>query len=231
MSFSSHDESLGCVRRVAYTRRMPHNRALPSGPSDVAAAAEWDERYSRSEHIWSGEPNAALVDEAAELTPGRALDVGCGEGADAIWLAGRGWQVTALDVSIVALDRALEAATRAGVEIEWLHAGLLDADLEPATFDLVSAQYPALRRTPEHDAERVLMSLVAPGGTLLFVHHDLAEVPDPGHFADHVMPEQVLAAIGPGWVLERHRGRERRVSGGAGSHHDRDIVVRARRMR
>lgn len=210
---------------------MPHDRALPSGPSDAAAAAEWDERYSRSGHIWSGEPNGALVDEISGLTPGRALDVGCGEGADAIWLAGRGWQVTALDVSIVALDRALDAATRAGAEIEWLHAGLLDADLEPATFDLVSAQYPALRRTPEQDAERLLLSLVAPGGTLLFVHHDLGDAPGPEHFAGHVMPEQMLAAIGPGWVLERHQRRERRISGGVGSHHEHDIVVRARRMR
>ncbi|RLP09655.1 class I SAM-dependent methyltransferase [Propionibacterium australiense] len=210
---------------------MPHDRALSSGPSDVAAAAEWDERYSRSEHIWSGEPNGALVDEVSGLTPGRALDVGCGEGADAIWLAVQGWRVTALDVSIVALYRALKAAAQAGAEIEWLHAGLLDADLEPATFDLVTAQYPALRRTQDQAAERLLMSLVAPGGILLFVHHDLGDAPDPEHFAGHVMPEQMLAAIGPDWVLERHQRRERRISGGAGSHHGRDIVVRARRMR
>lgn len=201
------------------------------GPSDTAAAAEWDERYGTSDRIWSGEPNGALVDEISGLAPGRALDVGCGEGADAIWLAERGWHVTGLDVSIVALNRARDRAAQFGCEIEWLHSGLLDAALEPASFDLVTAQYPALRCTPEQAAERLLMSLVAPGGTLLFVHHDLSGAAEDERFAEHVMPEQVLAAIGPGWVLERHQRRERRISGGAGSRHGRDIVVRARRMR
>ena len=71
----------------------------------------------------------ALVDEAAGLAPGRALDVGCGEGADAIWLASQGWRTTGLDVSIVALERARANGAKAGVDVEWLHAGLLDADL------------------------------------------------------------------------------------------------------
>jgi 2-polyprenyl-3-methyl-5-hydroxy-6-metoxy-1,4-benzoquinol methylase len=79
--------------------------------------AAWDERYAVSEQIWSGEPNVALVAEVDDLEPGTALDVGCGEGADAIWLANRGWQVTAIDVSDIALQRAATAAEQAHVDV------------------------------------------------------------------------------------------------------------------
>src|SRR5918999_196335 len=85
----------------------------------AADAAEWDTRY-RDAAMWSGRPNGRLVAEVADLTPGRALDVGCGEGADAIWLARCGWTVTAIDVSDVAVCRAREAAERAGAEVEWV---------------------------------------------------------------------------------------------------------------
>lgn len=73
---------------------------------DRFTAAFWDERYRSAHSLWSGNPNRHLVAEAADLTPGAALDAGAGEGADAIWLAGRGWQVTAVDISGVALGRA-----------------------------------------------------------------------------------------------------------------------------
>src|SRR5690606_20979365 len=94
---------------------------------DVVAALEaavdgsgagWDRRYAQRPQRWSGHPNATLVAEVADLAPGTALDVGCGEGADAVWLAQRGWRVTGLDVSAVALERAARAAQDAGVEIE-----------------------------------------------------------------------------------------------------------------
>src|SRR6516225_9183356 len=87
----------------------------------AAQAAEWDARYSEREGtMWSGRPNGRLAAEVADFTPGRALDVGCGEGADSIWLARRGWAVTAIDVSDVALGRAREAARAAGVSVEWI---------------------------------------------------------------------------------------------------------------
>jgi len=79
--------------------------------------------------MWSGQPSTPLVSETRELRPGRALDVGCGEGADAVWLAEHGWDVTALDVSRVALDRAADQAERVGVQVRWLHAGLVEAVL------------------------------------------------------------------------------------------------------
>src|SRR4051812_15234526 len=138
------------------------------GPS---LQAEWDRRYAEREQLWSGQPNGALVAEVAGLTPGRVLDVGCGEGADAVWLARRGWEVTGLEVSRVALKRAVEHAHDSGVTVRWVHAGLVEAAFPPGSFDLVSAQYPALLRTPGGLAERALLAAVAPGGLLLLVHH------------------------------------------------------------
>src|SRR5579859_4588006 len=86
-----------------------------------AQATEWDARYSeRDGAMWSGRPNGRLLAEVAGLTPGRALDVGCGEGADAIWLARSGWTVTAIDVSDVAVRRAREAAELAGAMVDWV---------------------------------------------------------------------------------------------------------------
>jgi SAM-dependent methyltransferase len=195
-------------------------------------AAEWDERYTGSPQIWSGNPNGALVAEVAALAPGRALDVGCGEGADAVWLATRGWRVTALDVSEVALDRAAQHARAAGVAVAWLHAGLVEADL-PA-FDLVSAQYPALLRTPTDDAERALLGAVAPGGTLLVVHHDVdAEHAREAGFdpADYVGPADVARLLDADWQVEVDERRPRHVAAGAGAHHHTDVVLRARRRR
>lgn len=204
---------------------------------------EWDERYSAAEQVWSGEPNGALVAQVAELPLGRALDVGCGEGADAVWLAQRGWQVTALDVSQVALARAAAAAERVGVAVTWLHAGLMEADLAPGGFDLVSAQYSALRKTPAHDAERALLAAVAPGGTLLVVHHadfkhnhaDSDAPSDPaahGGFdpADYVAPADVAAVLDDGWAVTVDERRPRHVASGAGAGHTHDVVLHARRV-
>lgn len=209
---------------------------LPASDDERSAGADdraWDDRYSASDQIWSGQPNSALVAEVADEAPGRALDVGCGEGADAIWLALRGWRVTALDVSSVALERARNFATAAGVDITWLHTGLLDAELPADGFDLVSVQYPALLKTSAHEAEGVLLQTVAPGGTLLAVHHadiDVDEARAHGFDpADYVGPAEVLAALGETWKVEVDETRPREVSAGGGAHHTKDQVLRARR--
>jgi SAM-dependent methyltransferase len=201
---------------------------------DPAVRAEWDRRYTDRERLWSGQPNGALVTEVADLTPGRVLDVGCGEGADAIWLARRGWDVTALEVSGVALERAAGHARDAGVAIAWVHAGLAEAALPPASFDLVSAQYPALLRTPDAAAERALRGAVAPGGVLLLVHHagmDAQPVNDSGFDpADYVWPSMVTALLDDDWLVELDEQRPRIApDGGAGAHHTDDLVLRARR--
>ncbi|WP_045875948.1 class I SAM-dependent methyltransferase [Pseudofrankia sp. DC12] len=202
---------------------------------DRTVAARWDERYADREQLWSGQPNGALVAEVAGLTPGRVLDVGCGEGADAVWLASHGWDVTALEVSGVALERAARHADDAGVTVRWVHAELTHAKLAPASFDLVSAQYPALLRTPDAAAEHALLAAVAPGGLLLVVHHagmDTHQPPD-GAFdpADYVWPTMVAALLTDGWKVELHEERPRVApDGGAGAHHADDLVLRARRL-
>jgi SAM-dependent methyltransferase len=201
-------------------------------------AAEWDQRYATADQVWSGEPNGALVAEVAALPPGRALDVGCGEGADAVWLARRGWDVTALDVSRVALDRAERHAHDAGVRVTWVHAGLVEAaqdgGLPAGGFDLVSAQYAVLRKTPGAVAERTLADLVAPGGTLLVVHHAV----DAHHAHDHeggfdpelyALPADVAAVLDDGWDVVVDERRPRSIAGGGGAHHVEDLVLRARR--
>lgn len=219
------------------------DNSAPSSPStadgyvgDPAVRAEWDSRYTDRDQLWSGQPNGALVAEVAGLTPGRVLDVGCGEGADAIWLAKGGWEVTALEVSGVALERAARHALAADVAVRWVHAGLAEATLPPATFDLVSAQYPALLRTPDAAAERALLAAVAPGGVLLLVHHagmDTQQAADSGFDpADYVWPAMISALLDDAWEVEVDEQRPRVVpEGGAGSHHTDDLVLRARRLR
>lgn len=234
-----------------------HDASADWKPLDAAEqAAMWDERYSDSDRVWSGDPNGSLVAEVSGMTPGTVLDVGCGEGADAVWLAQQGWQVTALDVSAVGLDRGRAAAAAAGVDVTWLQSGLLEADLPETGFDLVSAQYAAVQRSPGNDAERALMAAVAPGGTLLFVHHSTfgSQGDEPhheGHGHEHhgeghhgeghgdgrgvdpttyVGPADMVAALQEaGWAIDTHELRDRQVSGGAGAHHHEDVVVRARR--
>jgi SAM-dependent methyltransferase len=197
--------------------------------------AEWDDRYSSMEQVWSGRPNGALVAEVAGLQPGRALDVGCGEGADAVWLARRGWEVTALDVSKVALQRAERHAREAGAHVRWVHAGLVQARLPVGGFDLVSAQYPALLRTAGDDAERSLLAAVASGGTLVVVHHaDVDREQARAHGfdpVDYVSPSDVTALLDSDWLVEVDERRPREVLAGAGAHHTHDLVLRARRLR
>jgi len=186
--------------------------------TDPTPASEWDGRYAEMRQLWSGRPNGALVAEVSDLAPGRVLDVGCGEGADAVWLARRGWDVTALDVSGVALARADEHASEAGVDVRWVHAGLVEAALPAGSFDLVSAQYPALLRTPGFDAEHTLLAAVAPGGVLLLVYHagiDQQPVREDGFDpADYVSPAMVAALLDNGWHLEVDEQRPREVPPG-----------------
>ena len=118
----------------------------------------WNERYQESGRIWSGKPNPQLVAEVAGLVSGRALDVGCGEGDDAIWLAQHGWDVVATDISAVALGRAIQHAQdtdrSAWARIEWRHVDLLTDPPDRDSFDLVSAQF--MQLPPEPRARSLL---------------------------------------------------------------------------
>ncbi|NLU67904.1 class I SAM-dependent methyltransferase [Streptomyces sp. HNM0574] len=133
----------------------------------------WDARYGERGQVWSGEANTVLVREAAKLAPGRALDLGCGEGADAIWLAREGWTVTAVDVSAVALGRAAEHAAAAGVagRVDWQRHDL-GAGFPEGSWDLVSAQFLYSQAgTPREAILRRAAAAVAPGGVLLIEGH------------------------------------------------------------
>jgi SAM-dependent methyltransferase len=138
----------------------------------------WDARYRSADRIWSGNPNPHLVAQVEDLSPGTALDIGCGEGADAIWLAEQGWRVVGADVSNVALERAAERAADAGKDvaerITWQQVDILSWAPTPRWFDLVSAQFMHLPLLARQAVHRRLAASVRPGGTLLIVgHHPL----------------------------------------------------------
>lgn len=204
-------------------------------PGPAAQAAEWDARYSEHDGArWSGRPNGRLLAEVAGLTPGRALDVGCGEGADAIWLARNGWTVTAIDVSDVALTRARRAAELAGAVVEWVCGDALRAPFPAGSFDLVSMQYPALPKAAGEAAVRALLGTVRPGGLLLAVYHDLSDEhrehmksqgTDP---ADYVGADDLARLLGGGFTIELH-AVEPRTDPPPDTPHIADVVLRARR--
>lgn len=206
---------------------------------DTRSSAEyWDDRYRSVDRVWSGQPNCRLVAEVAGMAPGRALDVGCGEGADAFWLAGQGWSVTAVDISSVGLDRARRFAAEHGDEvagrITWVQADLLDWSPEPGTYDLISAQFMHLPAPERDDLHRRLAAGVAPGGILLLVGHhpsDLATGLRRPQGGDRLFTaEHVVGLLGPGWTILTQAAQPRpatRPDGRAVTIHD--TVVTARR--
>jgi SAM-dependent methyltransferase len=207
-------------------------------PPEEMGEEFWNERYRSSERIWSGRPNRHLVAEVADLAPGRALDVGSGEGADALWLAARGWQVTAVDISSVALDRAAAHAAEAGEgvanRITWLRADVTRWAPPVPPFDLVTAQFMHLYPNPRARLFADLAAAVAPGGELLVVAHhpkDLeAGVPRPPVPELFYEGDAVTAALTVGeWdvLVDDVRTAEQTLDGTTYTVHD--LVVRARR--
>ncbi|BCI53977.1 hypothetical protein NIIDNTM18_32550 [Mycolicibacterium litorale] len=161
----------------------------------------WEQHYGAKERVWSGRVNARLAETVEPLAPGRALDLGCGEGADAIWLARHGWQVVAADVSPTALARAAEDARTAGVadRIEFQRHDFAES-LPEGRFDLVSAQF--LHSPVPLDRDSVLhraAARVAPGGLLLIVDH--GATPEwtwkDGHPHDLPSVQEVLTGLDP----------------------------------
>ena len=212
---------------------------VPAVATTSANEADWDHRYS-GDQLWSGNPNGTLVVEITGMQPGRALDIGAGEGGDAIWLAEHGWSVTANDISQRALARVAAEAERRGLTVECDHS---DANSPAAfgarQFDLVSAHYASIPRTHDGRGVRNMLAAVAPGGTILVVSHDLEPMRAPIDTSQqsrafdpdaYVRVVDVAAAIaGSGdWEIEVDETRPR-PPGAVSTHHVDDVVFRARR--
>lgn len=160
-------------------------------------AAFWDERYSSSDKVWSGHVNAVLEAEAASLEPGRALDVGCGEGGDALWLARQGWEVLGVDVSQVAVERATQRAATVGLSdrAAFAQRDLLAWTPDAAAYDLVTAAFIHLDADQRARVYAGLAAAVAPGGSfLVMAHHgsDAEVVPRPPYPDLFFTPEELL---------------------------------------
>jgi SAM-dependent methyltransferase len=194
---------------------------------------QWDEAYASTELVWTAEANRFVVEELAGLPAGHALDLGSGEGRNAIWLAERGWQVTAVDFSAVGLAKAAKLAARRGVTgVRWVGADLREYQPGPAAYDLVLLAYVHL---PPDEFGALLQraaSALAPGGTLLVVGHDVDNIahghggPQDPRILHRV--QDVVAAL-PGLTIERAGQARRPVPTGDGERAAIDTVVRAQR--
>jgi SAM-dependent methyltransferase len=211
--------------------------ALGSPDPSSDPAEFWDGLYGERPQVFSGNVNAALAREIGDAPDGaRAIDLGCGEGADAIWLAERGWEVTAVDVSQVALDRAARSASDAGVgdRIRWEQRDLAESFPE-GPFDLVSAHF--LQSPIELDRARILRAAaaaVAPGGVLLVVAHAEAPPWARGHHHEAMpQPDDLQRDLGlesADWTVEVSDVVSRPATGPDGEQAMlRDSVVKARR--
>lgn len=201
----------------------------------------WEEFYQDRGQIWTGNPNELLVREVAGLTPGTALDLGCGEGGDAVWLAQQGWRVTAVDVSATALRRAGAHAEEAGVadRIEFAEHDLAQTFPE-GYFDLVSAQFfhspvaqadertKVLRRAAEAVASDGVLLIAGHAGWASFVEHPHVDV----HFPTMDEVLDGLAIAPDEWRVETADAVERELTGPDGQLGTRsDTILRLRRLR
>ena len=203
-------------------------------PAQFYRQEYWDERYG-NERVWSGNPNPLLVRYASELSPGTALDMGSGEGADVIWLARQGWRVTGADISPVALGRSAEAAAQAGPDvaarITWQQADLLTWSPPREGFDLVSAQFIHLPTAERESLHRRLAAAVRPGGTLLIVSHHPSDM-DTGHRPNapvmFATPGQLASVLDPAvWTIETSEPQHQATLPDGWTGTVRDAVLRA----
>jgi SAM-dependent methyltransferase len=139
---------------------------------------EWNKRYASVENVWATKPNRFLVSEVTGLPPGRALDLACGEGQNAIWLATLGWKVTGVDFAEAAIAKAQARAEREGVDAEFICEDLLTYEPDPSSYDLVLLLYFHLRPDELRTVLVRARSALTEGGTLLLVGHDRMNITD-----------------------------------------------------
>lgn len=193
---------------------------------------DWNRKHGEAGLLFGAEPNRFLVEEVEQLPPGRALDVACGAGRNAVWLAQRGWKVTGADFSDVALENARRLAVERGVEVEWVHADLRSWEPAAGAFDLVAVFYLQLPAAERRVVLERAAAAVAPGGTLLVVGHDVQNL-NGGHGGPRdpavlFTPDDVVAEIGDLRVEKAERVL-RPVETEDGEAQAIDALVRARR--
>lgn len=197
-------------------------------------AADWDARYAKTELVWTATPNRWVVETLAGRPPGTAVDLACGEGRNAVWLAGQGWQVTGVDFSIAALRKAAALAWRGDVDVEWVHADATTWAAEQPV-DLVVIAYLHLPEAQRRRAHRAAAAGLAPGGTLLVVGHDTANLTEGvGGPQDRTLlftPTDVLADVaGMGLHTVRAEQVTRTVKSGDGVLRATDALAELRRL-
>jgi len=194
----------------------------------------WDQRYSGEDLLWRADPNRFLVAQVGDLHPGRALDVACGEGRNAVWLAERGWQAVGVDFSEVGLRKARELANGRGVNVDWVAANLIDYRPDPRAFDLVLVFYLQVSAAQRRPILQAAAEAVAPGGTFLLVAHDSTNL-EHGHGGPqdpavlYTAHDVVTDVEGRGLQIERAERVERPVQTPDGERVALDALVRARR--
>jgi len=191
---------------------------------------DWNARYAGSELAWTSEPNRFLVEEAASLVPGRALDLAAGEGRNSVWLAEQGWKVDAVDFSDVGLEKGRRRADERGVSVTWIEADLVAYVPEAASYDLVILFYLQIPWASMREVVRRAARAVARGGTFLLVGHDLTNL-ERGHGGPKspdvlYTPDQIGAEL-PGLEVTEAARRLRPVEVDEGTVNAIDCLVRA----
>jgi SAM-dependent methyltransferase len=201
-------------------------------------AAGWDARYSATDLVWGSAPNRFVAVEFADAAPGRALDVACGEGRNAIWLATCGWRSTGVDFSAAAIERAARLAADADVTdlIEFVVGDVVAGPLPPGPFDAVVVAYLQVIADERRRALRAAAEVVAPGGFLLVVGHDTANLAEgvggPQDPAVLFTPQDVVADLAeePGLVVATAERMRRPVTTPDGERTAIDALVRVQRI-
>jgi SAM-dependent methyltransferase len=193
---------------------------------------EWNRKHGEAAVLFGREPNRFLLAEVAGVPPGRALDLACGAGRNAVWLARQGWRVTGVDFSDVALGKARALAAESGVEVEWVQADVVRWEPPAMAFELVAVLYLQLAAGQRRLVLGRAAAAVASGGTLLVVGHDLQNLDGgfggPRDPAVLLTPEQVAAEL-PGLEIERAERVLRPIEDEEGDVQAIDALVRARR--
>jgi SAM-dependent methyltransferase len=214
------------LTRAAMSRRDPF--AAPSDPQ----REHWNRRYASGDRHATTAPNQFLVAEVSRMAPGRALDLACGAGRNAVWLAEQGWRVTAVDFSNVGLTRARELARARRVEINWIEADVVVWTPAARAWDLVCVLYLQLPAPERRSVLRRAVDAVAPGGTLLVVGHDLQNLTEgwggPPQAEVLFTPDDIVAEM-DGLPVEKAERVRRPVEDGGVVHEAIDALVRARR--